>query len=132
VSCSDDLPAVQVDPNQMRQVLWNLLANAAEAMTGPGAIDVTARASADGGRVIIAITDDGPGIASPTEAWEPFYTTKAQGTGLGLAIVARIVRDHGGDVEVANTPDRGACFSVSVPVSPRIAVMAAGAAAHRM
>jgi two-component system, sporulation sensor kinase E len=132
VSCPHDLPAAQVDPNQMRQVLWNLLANAAEAMTGPGAIDVTARASADGGRVIIAITDDGPGIASPTEAWEPFYTTKAQGTGLGLAIVARIVRDHGGDVEVANTPNRGACFSVSVPVSPRMAVMAAGAAAHRM
>ena len=100
----------------------------------PAPIDVTARRVGRWRpRSIIAITDDGPGIASPAEAWEPFYTTKAQGTGLGLAIVARIVRDHGGDVEVANTPNRGACFSVSVPVSPaQLAVMAAGAAAHRM
>jgi two-component system, sporulation sensor kinase E len=128
VTCPDDLPPAQVDPNQIRQVLWNLLANAAEAMTDAGTIDVTARLSPDRGRVIIAITDDGPGIASPAEAWEPFYTTKAQGTGLGLAIVARIVRDHGGDVEVVNTPDRGACFSVAVPVSVRsMAAMAAGA-----
>jgi signal transduction histidine kinase len=130
VSCPADLPAVQADPNQMRQVLWNLLANAAEAMTGPGAIDVAANPAPDG-RVVITITDDGPGIASPVEVWEPFYTTKAQGTGLGLAIVARIVRDRGGAVEVVNTPDRGACFSVSIPVSPRMAAMVAGARVGR-
>jgi signal transduction histidine kinase len=122
VQCSPNLPAALADPNQMRQVLWNLLTNAAEAVTvTAGAIDVEAFASADsdGDRrtITIAVTDDGPGIPDPAAVLEPFYTTRAQGTGLGLAIVARIVRDHGGTVTVENVPGRGARFTVSLPVA---------------
>jgi two-component system, sporulation sensor kinase E len=129
VQCAANLPAVLADPNQMRQVLWNLLANAAEAVnrhggspgaTGNGAaraIDVDAFAAGDQRTVTIQVTDDGPGIADPGLVLEPFYTTRAQGTGLGLAIVARIVRDHGGTVNVENVPGRGARFSLALPVA---------------
>jgi PAS domain S-box-containing protein len=115
---SADLPPVLADPNQMRQVLWNLLSNAAEAMAGVGGtIDLDVWKAADDGSVCIAVTDDGPGVEDPETVLEPFYTTRAQGTGLGLAIVARIVRDHGGRVAVENVPGRGARFTVSLLVS---------------
>jgi PAS domain S-box-containing protein len=110
------LPAVRVlaDPNQMRQVLWNLLANAVEAMPAGGAVDVAAAVAEDGRSATIAVTDDGPGLVDATNIFEPFYTTKAQGTGLGLAVVARIVRDHGGSVTATNAVGRGACFTISM------------------
>jgi signal transduction histidine kinase len=137
VQCAANLPAVLADPNQMRQVLWNLLTNAAEAVSshaggnGSGSGHAGTAASAGGGRsidveafaaddqrtVTIQITDDGPGIADPGLVLEPFYTTRAPGTGLGLAIVARIVRDHGGSVSVENIAGRGARFSVTLPVA---------------
>ena len=117
VECAPNLPAALADPNQMRQVLWNLLTNAAEAVSGNGAIDVEAFAAEDRRSVTIRVTDDGPGIADPAAVLEPFYTTRAQGTGLGLAIVARIVRDHGGTVNVENVAQRGARFTVSLPVA---------------
>jgi two-component system, sporulation sensor kinase E len=123
VECAPNLPAALADPNQMRQVLWNLLTNAAEAVagagtgSGSGAIDVEAFAAEDRRSVTIRVTDDGPGIADPAAVLEPFYTTRAQGTGLGLAIVARIVRDHGGTVNVENVAQRGARFTVSLPVA---------------
>lgn len=115
LSCPPVLRPVVADPNQIRQVLWNLLANAAEAMAAPGVVDIDARASDDGETVTIAVTDDGPGIVEPTAIFEPFYTTKAQGTGLGLAIVARIVREHGGCLSAHNVRGRGAQFTIGIP-----------------
>jgi PAS domain S-box-containing protein len=116
VRCAASLPLVLADPNQMRQVLWNLLSNAAEAATR-GTIDIDARTADDGLAVIIDVTDDGPGVKDPAAVLEPFYTTRAQGTGLGLAIVARIVRDHGGSVAVTNVTGRGARFTIALPVA---------------
>jgi PAS domain S-box-containing protein len=116
VQCDASLPLVPADPNQMRQVLWNLLTNAADAAIA-GAIDIVARAQDEGRTVAIEVTDDGPGVKDVTAVLEPFYTTRAQGTGLGLAIVARIVRDHGGSIAVANVPGRGARFTIALPVS---------------
>jgi two-component system sensor histidine kinase HydH len=118
VACPGDLPQLRVDPNQMRQVIWNLLSNAAEAVSAPSVIDVDVTAPPRRGVVEITVTDDGPGIADPTAVLEPFFTTKAQGTGLGLAIVNRIVRDHGGSVQASNTATRGARFTVTLPVEP--------------
>jgi two-component system, sporulation sensor kinase E len=117
VHCPRALPLVHVDPNQMRQVLWNLLANAVDAAGGKGAIDVDVVDRRKPPSVLISITDDGPGVADRARVFEPFYTTKTQGTGLGLAIVAQIVRDHGGGVDVRNVAGRGACFTVSLPVA---------------
>ena len=88
-ACVPDLPAVPADPNQMRQVLWNLLVNAVEATPGPRLVDVEARTSGDGAHITISVTDDGPGVPDPDVVFDPFYTTKPHGTGLGLAVVAR-------------------------------------------
>jgi two-component system sensor histidine kinase PilS (NtrC family) len=119
-----DLPLVVLDPSQIRQVLWNLLRNAADAMQGAGAIDVRVSHAPDGATVEVSVTDDGEGIADAELVFEPFYTTRPSGTGLGLPIVARIVRDHGGAVSVTNVPHRGARFSILLPVTPERALAA--------
>lgn len=116
-ACSATLPLVVVDPSQIRQVLWNLLRNAAEAMPRGGTIDVTAAPVSDAPAVTIAVTDDGPGVEDDANVFVPFYTTRPQGTGLGLAIVERIVRDHGGHVSVTNVSGRGACFRLQLPLT---------------
>jgi two-component system, sporulation sensor kinase E len=118
ITCAPGLPEVFVDPNQIRQVLWNLLVNATQATTVPLPVDIDAQASEDGQTVTLSVTDDGPGVRDAERVFEPFYTTKSHGTGLGLAVVARIVRDHGGVVRVENVPGRGARFGVTLPVAP--------------
>ncbi len=104
------------DPDQMRQVVDNLLRKALEA-TSPGgniAVTIETRGSAS----VLVIDDDGPGV--PPEAlphlFEPFFTTKEKGTGLGLALVARIVAAHGGSVDLEPKEGPGARFVVSLPV----------------
>jgi signal transduction histidine kinase len=69
-------------------------------------------------RVEIRIIDNGPGMppAVIEKVFEPFYTTKEDGTGLGLSIVSRIIREHGGQVELASAEDRGTTFSIVLPV----------------
>ncbi|MBI2221948.1 MAG: GAF domain-containing protein [Acidobacteria bacterium] len=115
VRCSADCPAIMVDPRQMREVLWNLLANAAEATSWTGTIDVDAQ-PADGGQMVaVSVTDNGPGVADVAAIFEPFYTTKPHGTGLGLAVVSRIVREHGGAIRVANVRGLGARFTIDLP-----------------
>jgi PAS domain S-box-containing protein len=114
-----ELPAVFADPNQIRQVLWNLLANAAESIAGRGVIEIVADVLRGGEQLAISVLDDGPGLADPELVFEPFYTTKGQGTGLGLAIVSRIVRDHGGTVEAANRPGAGSRVTFTLPVARR-------------
>jgi len=126
VRCAADLPPVVVDPNQLRQVIWNLVSNAADAAGGRGAIDLEAELTADGRSVSIAVTDDGPGIANLSQIFEPFFTTKPQGTGLGLAVASRIVRDHGGAIRADNVPGRGASVRFTVPaVAPASATESA-------
>lgn len=120
VTVGDELPLVTVDQSQLRQVIWNLLANAADVTAPGGRIDVRVDHLVDGDTAIIAVVDDGPGVADADTIFEPFYTTKAQGTGLGLAVTLRIVRDHGGTIRVSRPAGRGACFTVSLPVSPAV------------
>ncbi len=118
---TDLRPAVAAcDPDQIRQVLWNLLANAAQAMDGTGGrIRVSCAAEGDGAWV--AVADDGPGIrpGDLPRVFEPFFTTKREGTGLGLATVQRIVDAHGGTIEVESAPGRGATFTVRLPAAPQ-------------
>jgi two-component system, sporulation sensor kinase E len=116
VTCAGGLPAVEGDPNQLRQVLWNLLANASEAMADGGRVDLTAEDVEEGRVVSIAVADRGPGVDASAAVFEPFFTTKSQGTGLGLSIVARIVAEHGGTVHVDARPGGGAVFTVRLPV----------------
>jgi PAS domain S-box-containing protein len=115
-----DLPLATIDPKQIRQVLWNLLKNAADAMQRDGRIDIDVSVVPSADAIIVSVTDDGHGVADATAVFEPFYTTRAQGTGLGLAVVSRIVRDHGGVVWAANQPGRGARFSVRLPLGREV------------
>jgi two-component system, NtrC family, sensor histidine kinase HydH len=110
---------IHVDPDQLRQVLWNLLLNAVQAMGRAGTLTVSAERTASAVR--IAVADTGPGI--PVEVrdrvFDPFYSARAGGTGLGLAIVKRIVEEHGGRVGVESAAGRGARFIVTLPDAAR-------------
>jgi PAS domain S-box-containing protein len=121
VDVGEGIPPVTADPNEIRQAIWNLLANAADVTPPGGRISLRSSADAARGTIAIEITDDGPGVSHPDAVFEPFYTTKAQGTGLGLAVTARVVRDHGGTVRVVNVPGRGACFTLTLPFAPACA-----------
>ena len=114
-----DLPWVEADANQLQQVLLNLLNNAREALGGRGEIRVSTALTADG-RVRFSVTDDGPGIPPEIQPriFVPFFTTKEEGTGLGLSVSYRIVRDHGGRLEVTSEPGAGAAFTVDLPAAP--------------
>jgi len=103
------------DPDQIRQVLWNLLVNACQA--SPTATVTVRCGSAPDGGALLEVEDDGPGIAADdlTQIFTPFFTTKPAGTGLGLATVQRLVDAHGGTVSVRSEPGRGACFTVRLP-----------------
>ena len=114
--CDTSLPEVQCDPEQMKQVLLNLVMNAVHA-TGTGVIDL--EACTRDGLAIIAVRDQGSGVPKEQEKhmFEPFFTTKANGTGLGLAIAAQIVEQHGGKLEAQNSPGRGLTMVLELPVA---------------
>jgi two-component system, NtrC family, nitrogen regulation sensor histidine kinase NtrY len=114
---ADDLPVVKVDPDQILQVLHNLLRNAFEAVGRQGVVGVSARREGD--ELVVSVTDSGPGIppGDLPRLFEPYFTTKEAGTGLGLAISERIVREHGGRIEVESGAGQGTTFSVRLPVA---------------
>lgn len=107
--------AVTVDPNQLHQVLVNLLQNAADATSEGGEITIEGSVSPD--VVSISITDNGTGMAKNTakHLFEPFWTTKPTGTGLGLAISYRIIEAHGGTLSVELPPEGGSRFVITLP-----------------
>ncbi|WP_242342618.1 sensor histidine kinase [Anaeromyxobacter terrae] len=105
-----ELPPVLADEQRLAQVLLNLLLNAGDAMSGAGAVRVSARE--DGAVIELAVEDRGPGfaVADLPRVFEPFFTTKpaGQGTGLGLAICRGIVEALGGEIRAENPPGGGA------------------------
>jgi len=108
-----------VDPQQMRQAIWNLCLNAVQAIPdGNGEIRVGSRLlSSDPGRVQLWISDTGSGIAEDDlpHVFEPFYSTKPEGSGLGLAVVYRVVQDHRGQIEMRTQPGEGTTFTLTLP-----------------
>jgi signal transduction histidine kinase len=106
---------VHGDPLRLRQVLTNLVDNAANA-SRPGA-EVTLRAAAAGDCVAIEVEDHGRGIGPDDlpRIFEPFFTTRPDGTGLGLAIVHKVIRAHGGDIKVRSTLGGGSTFTITLP-----------------
>ncbi len=119
VDVEEGIPHVFADGPQMRQVLTGLCLNAAEAIPGGGRIEVSARRDKDGSRVVLEVSDTGPGIDEGTMAriFEPFFSTKSAGRGMGLAAVRGIVENHGGEVRAASRPGEGARFTVVLPAS---------------
>jgi signal transduction histidine kinase len=116
-----ELPEVECIRSQVDQVFLNLLANAAQAIPGPGAI--TIETCREGDAAVVSIADTGPGIAPDAlgRVFDPFFTTKpvGEGTGLGLSISYEIVTKHGGEIRAENAPDGGAVFTVRIPLARR-------------
>jgi signal transduction histidine kinase len=105
------------DAGPLSQVVINLLINAAQAIGGPGAIQVVG--TAEGGRVRLDVLDSGPGVPAELREriFEPFFTTKSagNGTGLGLAVSQHLLRAMSGDIAVGESPHGGGKFTVSLP-----------------
>ena len=134
---STDLAPVTADPTQLRQVVVNLVTNAAESLQdGSGTVTVSVRSSrldaeptsrflgADrmepGDYAVLAVADSGCGIAPAVidSIFDPFFSTKFTGRGLGLAVVRGVARGHGGGMTLSSAPGRGSCFEVWLPAAP--------------
>lgn len=108
---------IYADPNQFKQVIWNLIVNSLQAMPGGGCLKISARQENDL-FALVCIQDDGIGIPKDKikNIFDPFYTTKDDGTGLGLAIVHQIVESHKGKIQVESTQGQGATFRIFWPM----------------
>lgn len=134
VDVPEDLPPVQGDGHQLRQVFTNLLTNAFEALSGEGRLIIRATAldrlpfpatpdQPQGPGVEITVIDDGPGIPESMREriFNPFFTTKPRGSGLGLAIVRKVVDAHEGRIVVQPGPDgTGTAFRLVLPLAPSL------------
>ena len=112
------LPETMADPMQLQQVFLNLMFNAIEAMPEGGALGVKTSYDAALNSIRISIADTGKGIEQSTldQIFQPFFTTKSKGSGLGLAISRRLVEEHGGDIYVESTPNKGTVVNISLHV----------------
>ncbi len=115
------LPEIWADPDQLKEVLANLMLNACEVMVNGGVI--TIREEQQGGPplgpvVVIRVSDNGPGIPESVrdKVFQPFFSTKEEGTGLGLSIATRIIADHGGRLELESKQNEGATFIITLPL----------------
>jgi two-component system, NtrC family, sensor kinase len=119
----DSLPTVPVDPDQIRQVMRNLVVNAAEAMPDGGALTLSSGVLHDDHAVWVSISDSGCGIPEENldRLFTPFFTTKGlgKGTGLGLSIAYGIVKMHRGTIEVRSAPGTGSTFTIILPCNGR-------------
>lgn len=125
--CGRDIPPLLADPNQLKQLLLNLVINAIHAIDGPGEITLSmcnfpqgAPLFKDGRRrVHFCVEDDGPGIPAEvrTRIFEPFFTTRPDGTGLGLAVVKKIAEQHGAEIQVHPRAPRGTRFEFDWPAA---------------
>ena len=109
------LPEIEADPEQLKEVLVNLIVNACEAMEQSGSIEIV---ECNGDKVVsIEVRDNGPGIpaALQDKIFQPFFTTKEDGTGLGLSIATRIVEEHRGRLSVSSNENRGTIFTILLP-----------------
>ena len=114
----DDVPVMQLDRQQIKQILINLIDNAIASIRTTGEISVAVAHSAEEKIVRLVVTDTGSGVPDNVKPslFEPDFTTKKSGMGLGLAIVSTIVSDHKGKIHVEDNEPRGARFVIELPV----------------
>ncbi len=120
VQLEPNLKPVEMAPQALLQVFRNLTANAVQAMSRGGTLQLMTRSDPARQSVLAVVADSGPGLAPETlgHLFEPFYTTKAEGTGLGLAIAREIALAHRGDLFAGNRSDGpGAMFTLSLPAA---------------
>ena len=122
-----DLPILQLDRDQMKQVFFNVIKNSFEAMKRRGIMRI--RTEMDATHVIISFTDTGGGMSaeSLSRVFEPYFTTKDTGSGLGLLIVRRIVREHGGEMAIESTEGKGLTLTIRLPyLDKRVRMLGGG------
>ncbi|GAB4237864.1 MAG: ATP-binding protein [Acidobacteriota bacterium] len=112
------LPPLRLDPDQVRQLLLNLLLNALEALDQGGKITVRTEYVQEGGLVRCEVADTGPGVPDEelSKIFDPFYTTKGEGTGLGLAVARQCVENHGGSIRAFRNRQGGLSVAFTLPV----------------
>ena len=115
---AEESPELHADPIQLGQVIRNIVMNAAQAMPDGGDLLISADCDALGRTLTLRFQDYGVGIPPDQihQIFRPFVTTKTKGTGLGLPIVQKIVRQHGGKIQVTSRPGEGTCFSIFLPL----------------
>jgi signal transduction histidine kinase len=127
VALGEALPAepvmLDIDPEQVQQVLVNLLLNAIDALPPGGKVTVAVGLPKDGGPVEVSVRDNGPGIATAVRGrlFQPFVTGKADGVGLGLSICKRLVEAHGGSISAADAPGGGTVVRFTLPAGEPLA-----------
>lgn len=127
--------AARCDAGQLRQVLWNLVGNAVQAVSGaeqgPGRVRVLVRR--EDVEAVVTVEDSGPGVPADIRPriFEPFFTTRPAGTGLGLATVHQVLAQQGGTITLGDSPLGGASFTVRLPISDAPALDGAGASGSR-
>ena len=114
-----ELPLILGDRNQIKQALFNVMKNALEAMDRGG--DIHVKLTSDDEWVVLSIRDTGVGIPADklTRIFDAYYTTKASGGGIGMLILLRILRAHGGTVDIQSTPDVGTTVILRFPLKHR-------------
>lgn len=125
-----DLPLLEVDRNQLKQAFYNVIKNAFQAMQQDGLLRI--RTDLEDEWLTVSFTDSGGGISPEfmSKIFEPYFTTKASGTGLGLLIVRRIVREHGGEIDLVSDEGKGLTFTIRLPLRDRRARMLPGVASE--
>jgi len=115
IEVSDDIPFVLGDRGQIKQVFFNLVKNAMEAMQPGGRLTILARK--DGDFVYLQFSDTGSGISEEdlSKVFQAYYTTKEEGHGLGMMIVQRIMREHGGQITIESRKDVGTAITLQFP-----------------
>ncbi len=106
------------DPDQIRQVFWNLARNAVQAMSNGGVLRVSTELVGETYRIVFSDNGRGMSEVDQRRLFQPFRTNFPSGTGLGMAISYRIVQEHGGHIDVASRPGMGTMITVSLPVNP--------------
>jgi len=119
VELGKNLPPIEVDRDQIKQAVYNVIRNAFQAMKSGGILRI--RSGADETHEFMSFSDTGGGIAPEniSRVFEPYFTTKAGGSGLGLLIVRRIVRAHGGEVIIESTQGKGLTLTIRLPRADR-------------
>ncbi|HIJ94928.1 MAG TPA: HAMP domain-containing protein [Desulfuromonadales bacterium] len=120
-NADESLPHLNIDRDQIKRVLINILENAVAAMDGVGQVMLKTDFDSELKMAIVTSADNGPGIAPEDKPrlFEPYFSTKKSGTGLGLAIVSSIITDHGGFVRVRDNEPHGAVFVIELPAGER-------------
>lgn len=116
---SNSVPQIPFDRSQLKQAFYNIIKNAVQAMGNGGILHVGTEVTSD--HVVVSFRDTGGGISETdmSKLFQPYFTTKAKGTGLGLMIVQRIVRDHGGEIEIESDVGRGTTVRILLPLQER-------------